>query len=228
MSNQSLFEKLDLMNERTILIQGLPSSIEKQFVKLSYAKNVTPLLKSKKVDFALIFAINLCQLNTILREVFSALHKESKLWIAFPKQTSKIVSDLNRDCSWACLTDKGYETTDQVDIDHVWSAMRFKKQLNNFVEETLAEVNTVIESETIKETKKRIDFDKNLIVPPVELEKIFTKHKKAKEIFAALPALHQQEYVSWIEGAKRQDTKQRRLESVIEKLMAGKKNPLEK
>lgn len=69
MSNQSLFEKLDLNNERTILIQGLPSSIEKQFVKLSYAKNVTPLLKSKKVDFALLFAINLCQLNTILKEV---------------------------------------------------------------------------------------------------------------------------------------------------------------
>ncbi|WP_298299357.1 YdeI/OmpD-associated family protein [Hydrotalea sp.] len=228
MSNQSLFEKLDLNNERTILIQGLPSSIEKQFVKLSYAKNVTPLLKSKKVDFALLFAINLCQLNTILKEVFAALHNESKLWIAFPKQTSKIVSDLNRDCSWSCLTDKGYETTDLVDIDHVWNAMRFKKKIGVVVEETVVVVNAAIETEPKKETKKRIDFDKNLIVPPVELEKIFTRHKKAKEIFAALPVSHQKEYVSWIEGAKKQDTKQRRLEAVIEKLMAGKKNPLEK
>lgn len=134
-----------------------------------------------------------------------------------------------QDCSWACLTDKGYETIDQVEIDHVWSAMRFKKLASAVVvEETVVSVSGVVENEPKKETKKRIDFDKNLIVPPVELEKIFTKHKKAKEIFAALPVSHQKEYVSWIEGAKKQDTRQRRLEAVIEKLMAGKKNPLEK
>lgn len=234
MSNLSLFEKLAINNERTILIQGLPSSIEKQFVKLSYAKNVTPLLKSKKVDFALVFAINVCQLTSILKEVLSALHDESKLWIAFPKQTSKIVSDLNRDCSWKCLTEKGYETIDQIDIDHVWCAMRFKRNPNNAIpENVVVETVTVMNNaptvvEARKETKKRIDFDKNLVVPPAELEKIFTKHKKAKEIFAALPSTHQKEYVNWIESAKRQDTKQRRLEAVIEKLMAGKMNPLEK
>lgn len=230
----SLFEKLAINNERTILIQGLPSSIEKQFVKLSYAKNVTPLLKSKKVDFALVFAINVCQLTSILKEVLSALHAESKLWIAFPKQTSKIVSDLNRDCSWNCLTEKGYETIDQIDIDHVWCAMRFKHNSNNVIPENVTvETVTVINNapavvEARKETKKRIDFDKNLVVPPAELEKIFTKHKKAKEIFASLPSTHQKEYVNWIESAKRQDTKQRRLEAVIEKLMAGKLNPQEK
>ena len=58
MSNQTLFEKLELVDEKNLLIQGLPSGIEKQFVKLSYAKNVTPLLKTKKVDFALVFAVN--------------------------------------------------------------------------------------------------------------------------------------------------------------------------
>ena len=58
MSNQSLFEKLQLKDEKTLLIQGLPSSIEKQFTKLSYAKNVTPLLKTKKVDFVLLFVLS--------------------------------------------------------------------------------------------------------------------------------------------------------------------------
>ena len=58
MFSNSLFEKLELSEEKNLLIQGLPSSIEKQFAKLSYAKNVTPLLKSKKIDFALVFAVN--------------------------------------------------------------------------------------------------------------------------------------------------------------------------
>ncbi|WP_204352077.1 hypothetical protein, partial [Klebsiella pneumoniae] len=74
----------------------------------TYAKNVTPLLKSKKVDFALVFAISQTQLNNVLNEVFPALHDESKLWVAYPKTTSKIASDLNRDCSWDCLTKKEY------------------------------------------------------------------------------------------------------------------------
>ena len=70
--SQTLFEKLQLKNEKNLLVQGLPSTIEKQFVKLSFAKNVTPLLRIRKIDFALIFALNQKQLNDILKEVFPA------------------------------------------------------------------------------------------------------------------------------------------------------------
>ena len=125
--SQTLFEKLQLKNERNLLVQGLPSTIEKQFVKLSFAKNVTPLLKMRKIDFALIFALNQKQLNDILTEVFPALHTDAKLWIAFPKLTSKIVSDLNRCCTWEYLRNEGFESTDEVVLDYVWSALQFKR-----------------------------------------------------------------------------------------------------
>src|SRR5687768_12264728 len=125
--SQTLFEKLQLKNERNLLVQGLPSTIEKQFVKLSFAKNVTPLLKIRKIDFALIFALNQKQLNDILAEVIPALQPNAKLWVAFPKLTSKIVSDLNRDCRWAFLCDHGYESGEQVNLDYVWNALQFTK-----------------------------------------------------------------------------------------------------
>ena len=125
--SQTLFEKLDLLEEKNLLIQGLPSSIEKQFSKLSFAKNVTPLLKSRKIDFALVFAVSENQLNGILREVMPALKEETKLWVAFPKSTSKIVTDLNRESSWNKLTCEGYECACKVELDHVWSAARFSK-----------------------------------------------------------------------------------------------------
>src|SRR2546425_12743767 len=107
MSNQSLFEKLQLKDEKNLLIQGLPSSIEKQFCKLSFAKNMTPLLKTRKIDFALVFAVNENQLNGILRDVMPALKEDSKFWVAYPKITSKIATDLNRDSSWQKLTSAG-------------------------------------------------------------------------------------------------------------------------
>ena len=129
MLSNNLFEKLDLKEEKNLLIQGLPSSIEKQFAKLSYAKNVTPLLRLRKIDFALVFAVNYNQLSCILKEVFAALGAKSKLWIAYPKVTSKIASDLNRDCSWQLLNESDFEAVEQVALDHVWTAMLFKKAI---------------------------------------------------------------------------------------------------
>ena len=215
----NLLEKLQIKNEKNFLIQGLPSSIEKQFIKLSYSKNVTPLLRIRKIDFALVFAINGSQLNGILKEVIPNLSKEGKLWVAYPKTASKIASDLNRDCNWEILIQNHFARINEVTLDHVWSALEFKRT------EPFIEVR-------IPETKKievnSFDFDKNLIVPPAELEKIFNAHKKAREVFQNLSQVNQKEYVEWIEGAKRKDTKNRRLEATLEKLLAGKKSPLEK
>lgn len=128
MTAQSLLEKLQLQDEKNILIQGLPSSIEKQFVKLNFSKNVTPLLKSRKIDFALVFAVSQRQLVDILKDVIPALHEDAKLWIAYPKLTSKIASDLSRDKNWDFVSDYGFEAVRMIALDNVWSAGRFKKQ----------------------------------------------------------------------------------------------------
>ena len=124
--SQTILEKLQLKNEKNILIQGLPSSIEKQFSKLSFAKNLTPLLRSRKIDFALVFAVSEIQLNGILDDIMPALKEDSKLWIAYPKITSKISTDLNRESSWSKLA-ADYESSEQVSLDHVWHAVNFRK-----------------------------------------------------------------------------------------------------
>ena len=125
--SQTLFEKLQLEDEKNLLIQGLPSTIEKQFSKLSFSKNVTQLLKIRKIDFALVFALNLNQLRNIFAELCPALHDETKLWVAYPKQASKIASDLNRKGSWDFMIEQGFETGEKVVLDYVWSAQRFTK-----------------------------------------------------------------------------------------------------
>ena len=126
--SQSLLEKLQLKDEKNLLIQGLPSTIEKQFIKLSFAKNLTPLLKTRKIDFALVFAVSQRQLSDILKDVVPSLHADAKLWIAYPKVTSKILSDLSRDCNnWECIERLGFESVRVIGMDHVWNAMYFKK-----------------------------------------------------------------------------------------------------
>lgn len=126
--SQNILEKLELRDEKNILVQGLPSSIEKQFVKLSFSKNVTPLLKMRKIDFALVFAVSENQLNGIMREVLPAMHQQAKFWIAYPKSSSKIVTDLKKTCNWQCMCNAGFESAEEVTLDHVWTAMRFNKK----------------------------------------------------------------------------------------------------
>lgn len=125
--SQTILDKLNLKNEKNILIQGLPSSIEKQFAKLSFAKNLTPLLRTRKIDFALIFAVSEAQLNSILTDIMPAVKAETKLWIAHPKVASKISTNLNRDSSWNRLHQMNYETIELISLDHVWQAFNFMK-----------------------------------------------------------------------------------------------------
>jgi hypothetical protein len=125
--SQTLLEKLQLKDEKSLLIQGLPSSIEKQFAKLAFAKNVTPLLRNKKINFALVFAVNEVQLRAIINEVLPALHEEGKLWVAYPKSSSKIATTLHRDCSWRCITEEGYEGVSEVTLDNVRNVQHLRK-----------------------------------------------------------------------------------------------------
>ncbi|MCW3093470.1 MAG: hypothetical protein JWP81_4539 [Ferruginibacter sp.] len=213
--SQSLLEKLQLKDERNLLIQGLPSTVEKQFVKISFAKNVTPLLKVRKIDFALVFAISHKQLKDILRDVVPALHEDAKLWVAYPKVSSKIVSDLTRDCNWECIAQHGFESIRLIALDNIWSAMRFKKAEKIRIPAIVNEV-------------AGIDMEKRTITTPIELEVLFSKNKPAKAFFETLSFTNKKEYITWITGAKREETKQARLEATIDKLTYLKRNPSEK
>jgi len=212
--SQTLLEKLQYNDEKNLLVQGLPSTVEKQFSKISFAKNLTPLLKSRKIDFALVFSISQNQLNAILKEVLPALQVNAKLWIAYPKKTSKIVSDLSRDCKWEFLAKIGLEGVHIVNVDHVWSAIRFKKT------ETITRKSS--------EVVEGIDMESRKISAPEDLENLFTKNRTAKDIFDKLAFTNKKEYIEWISGAKKTETREARLKKTIEKLTLGKKNPSEK
>lgn len=221
-----MLEKLQLKDEKNLLIQGLPSAIEKQFVRLSFAKNVTPLLKARRIDFALVFAINEKQLNNILNDVLPALQQGGKLWIAFPKKTSKIVTDLNKDSSWSTLAKSQFESVREITLDHVWIAVRYKKATDpdDVFEET-------IESEETKEKTRatsKVNIDEKEIVLPADLEEELKRNKTALNSFKLLSNTNKTEFIEWIVGAKKDVTKQKRLKDTIDKLVAGKKNPSEK
>lgn len=66
------------------------------------------------------------------------------------------------------------------------------------------------------------DKEPRVVKVPANLNKLFEKNKKAKEIFEGMSYTHRKEYVRWIEEAKRDETRERRLNKTIEMLLEKK------
>lgn len=55
-----------------------------------------------------------------------ALAEGGSLWLAYPKKTSGIATDLTRDHGWQPPRDDGWRSVAVVSIDEQWSAVRFR------------------------------------------------------------------------------------------------------
>jgi hypothetical protein len=67
------------------------------------------------------------------------------------------------------------------------------------------------------------DTEPRVIEVPAELKKAFKSDKEAKAFFDKLSYTHQREYVTWINEAKREETRQNRIVKAIGMLKKGQK-----
>lgn len=67
------------------------------------------------------------------------------------------------------------------------------------------------------------DTEPRVIEIPKDLAKEFKKEKEAKVFFDKLSYTHQKEYVTWINDAKKEETRQNRVTKTIEMLKKGKR-----
>ncbi|KAA3613758.1 MAG: DUF1905 domain-containing protein [Calditrichaeota bacterium] len=67
------------------------------------------------------------------------------------------------------------------------------------------------------------DTAPRVVTIPEDLQKLLTENPAAKANFEKQSYTHQKEYVNWIEEAKRQETRARRLAKAIQMLKDGKK-----
>jgi len=77
-------------------------------------------------DFVHLFVKNQAELAEIGPAALMALRYDGLLWISYPKQSSKVTTDLTRDVGWEILSQAGLRPVTQVSVDEVWSALRFR------------------------------------------------------------------------------------------------------
>lgn len=123
-----LFRKLNLKDQRTIVVLDAPESFEPELAALSGVTVKRKVGRGTRLDFGIAFVITQEQLDEASRALTAAADGDAILWMAYPKGTSKRYScEFNRDSGWAVLARAGFEPVRQVAIDEDWSALRFRK-----------------------------------------------------------------------------------------------------
>ena len=123
-----LFQKLNLKDQKEILVLNSPESFEAELEKLQDIHITRDISQVESVKFLLAFVQSSKEIG-LLTEVFPAKAPGDPLiWFAYPKKTSKKYTvDINRDQGWDALEKAGFRPVRQVAIDEDWSALRFRR-----------------------------------------------------------------------------------------------------
>ncbi|WP_129714134.1 YdeI family protein [Pedobacter sp. SYP-B3415] len=172
-------------------------------------------------DGVLLFAKNQQALTTGIEKLMPVLKPETVFWAAYPKKDSGIPTDLSMN-TWHDLDRFGLAPCASVSLDAVWTGIRLKfaqsikrSGLGN------AEIVQNAYGEFIDPVNKTVSL-------PDDLEYAFAENPAAADLFYTLSYTNRKEYVIWLLSARQQTTRAARLQKTIDKLSAGKKNPMEK
>jgi hypothetical protein len=174
--------------------------------------------KDGPVDVLLVFVKDKEDVLVSVDQAISSVGPEGVLWFAYPKKSSGIKTDINRDSGWAPLAKNKFVPVTQVAIDETWSALRFK---------AIDQIPKLTRKTAIGQKPSNPGVKRTLELP-TEFQQLLSKNKKAGVFFQGLSFTNRNEYVVWLGSAKRPETKQKRLADAIEKLLSGKRNPSEK
>jgi hypothetical protein len=117
---QDIIKKFKFRDNGVVL--NAPTAIEKEFIKLGF-KNKLDKTKSTNT---LVFINNNKEYVDFLKKELKNIEPDSVLWFAYPKGTSKIKTDINRDSIRITGEEYDITTVTAISIDDTWSALRFR------------------------------------------------------------------------------------------------------
>lgn len=124
----STFDKLNLKDQKQILMLNAPESFEPELKALRGVTVLRDLKSAVEIEFSLAFVTKQQQVDTLGKAIGKKAQGDAVIWFAYPKGSSKkYKSEINRDAGWRVLGDAGFEPVRMVAIDEDWSALRFRR-----------------------------------------------------------------------------------------------------
>jgi hypothetical protein len=191
-------------------------------------------------DWVQLFARSVSELESLAPAALRAVKRDGLLWIAYPKKSGPIKTDISRDVGWHPVHDAGWMGVTLVSLDETWSCGRFRPadaipSLKREFEK-VGDDGKVVRVETVGSgmgggtgSGAGADRDKPRVVEvPDDVQAALDRSPSAKALFESIAYTHKKEYVRWITEAKRAETRENRIVQTIQMLESGKKSRMEK
>ena len=124
MPEKSLAQKLQIKDGHKVLLIGASGDYK---ASLDLPSGVAVVEKSSEpVDVIQVFLTSRKDMESQLPALKKLLKPRGILWASYPKGTSKIKADINRDSIREYVHTIGLETVALVALDDTWSALRLK------------------------------------------------------------------------------------------------------
>jgi hypothetical protein len=124
-STKPLGQKMLLKPGMEAVVLGAPGDVKTLLGKLPAGARVRTE-PGTGAPFILAFVRNRAELDKRMAEVGPMLTPTTLFWVAYPKQSSKVETDLNRDKGWESVERLGLRGIAQVAVDATWAATRFR------------------------------------------------------------------------------------------------------
>jgi len=128
MAEKLLRDKLGYKAGQAVLLLDLPEGIPDPFSGVDHVvvQAREAKLGKQKFDLILAFTQDQMALAATAKAVLGSVVDDPKLWLAYPKKSGKIATDLNRDAGWKPMFDAGWIVVSIVSVNETWSAVRFR------------------------------------------------------------------------------------------------------
>jgi hypothetical protein len=124
----AVFAKLNLKDQKQIVILDSPESFESELKALKGIEIIRDLKKTKELTFSLAFVTTQDKVDALAPAIARKAEGDAVVWFAYPKGSSKkYKSQINRDSGWEVFGREGLEPVRMVAIDEDWSAIRFRR-----------------------------------------------------------------------------------------------------
>ncbi|HTJ12041.1 MAG TPA: YdeI/OmpD-associated family protein [Dinghuibacter sp.] len=218
---QTLAQKLRIKEGTKLFTLHAPAGFAAALAPLPAGVKVSA--KGGDYDQVHWFVRNKAQVDQELAEVIALLHDDVLCWIYYPKGTSGIQTDLTRDKGWGDLHGhKDIQWLTLVSFDDTWSAfaMRLKTAADRAKGAAAAAAGSAGAA-----ANDYVDRVNKTVRLPEDLESALKKSKTARAHYDGLSYSCRREYVEWVIGAKRPETRMERVKGTVERLEKGWKNP---
>lgn len=125
MSDKSVVARLQVKPGRKFASINAPSDVKPLLANLPEGSMHTTRVTAES-DVVLVFVRDQADLQKRLPKIVASLQPQMIFWVAYPKQSGPIKTDLNRDTFYPQVVDLGWTPNSVMSIDDTWSALRFK------------------------------------------------------------------------------------------------------